>query len=169
MRAHLELEHALRDGDLDAARMALGDPAGFPNVQEPYTGQWVLALVLAWSPAATIREALELGADPNFEATDGFPALVEVTLSGREDRHAVLELLLAAGADVERRGLNDWTPLHVAATRDDAVGIGLLLRGGADPSARTDIDDHETPLELAVRAGNMRAAAALEAGGPWTT
>jgi ankyrin repeat protein len=169
MRAYLELEHALRGGDLDAARRALDDPAGFPDVREPYTGRWVFPLALAWSPAATIRELLELGAHPNFEANDGFPALVEVTLSEREDRHAVLELLLAAGADVGRRGLNDWTPLHAAASRDDAVAIGLLLRAHADPSARTGIDDHETPLELAVRAGNAQAATALEGGEPWTT
>ena len=169
MRAYLELEHALRGGDLDAARTALGDPSGFPGVREPYTGQWVFPLALAWSPAATIRELLELGADPNFEANDGFPALVEVTLSERDDRHRILELLLGAGADVERRGLNDWAPLHAAASRDDAVAIGLLLRGGADPSARTGIDEHETPLELAVRAGSTQAASALEAGDPCKT
>ena len=94
---------------------------------------------------------------------DGFPALVAVALSGRDDSLALLALLLEAGADVERRGLNDWTPLHAAASRDDAAAIELLLRWGADPSARTSIDDHATPLEEARRLGMVRAAAVLEA------
>lgn len=169
MRAYVELERALRAGDLDAARAVFGDADRFPNVRDPYTAQWILALGLAWSPEAAIEHLLELGADPNFAANDGFPALVAVTLSSRDDRHALIELLLANGADVERRGLNDWTPLHAAASIDDAAAIELLLRAHADPSARTSIDDHETALELAVRAGNERAVAALEAGEPWTT
>jgi ankyrin repeat protein len=115
-------------------------------------------------PAETVEELLELGADPNFEALDGFPALVGVILSERDDKPVVFALLLHAGADVDRRGLNDWTPLHAAAAQDDPELVGDLLRAGADPAGRTTIDDYETPLELALRAGKLRAAAALEPG-----
>jgi ankyrin repeat protein len=164
MRAYIELERSLRAGDVPRARAALGDPAGFPNVNDPYTNTPVLALALSWAPAETVEELLELGADPNFEALDGFPALVGVILSERDDKPVVFALLLHAGADVDRRGLNDWTPLHAAAAQDDPELVGDLLRAGADPAGRTTIDDYETPLELALRAGKLRAAAALEPG-----
>ena len=162
MRAYIELERALREGDVARARAALGDPPGFPSVNDPYTSTPLLALSLGWAPLEVVRELLDLGADPNFEALDGFPALAGVILSERDDRHVLVGLLLEAGADVDRRGINDWTPLHAAAAQDDPELVRDLLRAGADAAARTTIDDLETPLELALRAGKPRAAAALE-------
>src|SRR5262249_32673430 len=151
MRTYIELEHVLRSGDVARARVALGDPPGFPSVHEPYTNSPLLALALRWAPVETVEELLELGADPNFEALDGFPPVVGVILSERDDRHDLVELLLEAGADVGRRGINDWTPLHAAAAQDDPELVRALLRAGADAAARTTIDDLETPLELALR------------------
>ena len=165
-RTYTALERALRAGDLLTARAALGDPVEFPNVRDPYTHTHVLALALSWAPLPAIRQLLDDGASPDFDAADGFPALVAVVLSDRDDSSALLALLLEAGADVERRGLNDWTPLHAAASRDDAAAIELLLGWGADLSARTSIDDHATPLEEARRLGMARAAAVLEAATP---
>ncbi len=46
MRAYVELERALRAGDLDAARAVFADDDRFPNVRDPYTAQWILALAL---------------------------------------------------------------------------------------------------------------------------
>ena len=162
MRRYIELERALRAGDVPRARAALADRDGFPDVNDPYTNTPVLALALSWAPVESVADLLELGADPNFEALDGFPALLGVILSERDDKRALFELLLSAGADVGRRGLNDWTPLHAAAAEDEPELVRALLRAGADPTARTTIDDLETPLELAQRAGKLRAAAALE-------
>jgi uncharacterized protein len=164
MQAYIELERALRAGDVAGARAVLGDPAGFPSVADPYTSTPLLALALAWAPVEAVAELLELGADPNYEALDGFPALVGVILSARDVRHVLFELLLEAGAEVDRRGINDWTPLHAAAAQDDPQFVRDLLRAGADAGARTTIDDVETPLELALRSGKLRAAAALESG-----
>jgi ankyrin repeat protein len=161
MAAYIALEAAMRAGDLDGARAALGDDPEFPNVHDPYTHTPLLALALHWAPLPAVAELLRLGADPNFEALDGFPALVLVALHGREETHALLRLLIGAGADVNRRGLNDWTPLHAAASRDDAEAVAILLAAGADPSLRTTIDELMTPLEEAEAYGNLRAAAAL--------
>lgn len=61
---------------------------------------------------------------------------------------AVVEALLAAGADVGARDDAGYTPLHAAAvsSRNPRV-LELLLEAGADPDARTDAG--ETPLEIA--------------------
>ena len=163
MRASIELERALEAGDLDAARRALGDPDGWPNVTDPYLFDSVLGRALGCAPLAAIEALLAAGADPNFHPQDdGFPSLFDVLHHRRadrpelrrwHDRHDVLRALLAAGAEVDARGLNDWTALHHACADGDAVAARLLLEAGADPHARTRIDDLETPLEIAEQVG----------------
>ncbi len=129
----------------------------------------MLQVALGWAPLETIRELLDAGADPNFQPMDdGFPSLIDVLhhrLSDRpelqhwEDGHEVLALLLEHGGDVHRRGLNDWTALHFAAAADDADAVTMLLEAGADPDARTRIDDLETPVEIAERGAPNALAA----------
>ena len=73
----------------------------------------------------------------------------------------VLRLLLAFGADPNQRGLNDYTPLHMAVDVRDLIAIQILLDAGADPSLRTRIDDCDTPEEMARAAGLDAFAAVL--------
>jgi uncharacterized protein len=58
-------------------------------------------------------------------------------------------LLLAFGADPNQRGINDYTPLHMAVAERNPVAVQTLLDGGANPELRTRIDECETPLEMA--------------------
>ena len=153
MAAYIALETAMRAGDVAASRAALGDDPSFPNLCDPYTDTPLLALALHRAPTETVAELLRLGADPNFEALDGFPALVLLAHHGREGRHELMRLLIEAGADLDAHGFNDWTPLHTAVNANDAEAVAVLLAAGADPSVRTRIDDLETPLEQAVTAG----------------
>jgi uncharacterized protein len=71
-------------------------------------------------------------------------------------------LLLSFGAHVEQRGINDYTPLHYAAAKNDLRIIELLLAHGADPSARTRIDELSTPIEKAEKRKFSEAAEILE-------
>ncbi|TIR71226.1 MAG: ankyrin repeat domain-containing protein, partial [Mesorhizobium sp.] len=79
----------------------------------------------------------------------------------RPDRLQLIQILLEQGADPNMRGVNDWTPLHYAVAQRDAEAIRLLLASGADPSLRTRIDDCETALEGADRAGFEAGASLL--------
>lgn len=65
------------------------------------------------------------------------------------DKHEVLKLLIAAGAEVNTHGIHDWTALHMATVRNDRVAIKILLAAGADSSVRTRIDNYATPEEEA--------------------
>ena len=65
----------------------------------------------------------------------------------------IIELLLSFGADPNQRGLDDYTPLHMAVGERNLPAIEPLLKGGADPRLRTRIDYCETPREMAEKMG----------------
>jgi ankyrin repeat protein len=157
----MAIDRACRAGDLEALRAALGHPADFPNSRPPIgAGDHCLEYAIYHAPLALVRSLLELGADPNY-ASSGFPSLLAALSTVRPDRLDILALLLEFGAAVDQRGLNDWTPLHYAVARDDPRAVELLLAGGADPQARTRIDERSMPLEDALRLGRGEAARLL--------
>ena len=83
-------------------------------------GEIILEYAIYHSPLAFIRRLLELGADPNYGDHAGFPSLIAALSCGaRKDRDEILELLLANGADIQQRGMNDYTPLHTAVGLQD--------------------------------------------------
>jgi hypothetical protein len=162
------IDDAYRIGDLDAVLDALGNPTGFPNCLHPWgagLSDFPLEHAIYWSPLVFIQTLLEDGADPNYPGTDGFPSLIAALSTDRADRLNVARLLLSFNADVQQRGVNDWTPLHYAASLDDATAVALLLAHGADPNVRTRIDDCATPLEEAEKFSRRRACDALRKSG----
>jgi len=164
-RVYLQLERALRAGDLGQLPTEISAAADFPNAPDPYTHTPLLALAISWAPVITVGQLLAAGADPNFEALDGFPALVGAVMSGRDDRSSLLQVLVDAGAELDRQGINGWTALHAAASLNDEPSARVLLTSGANPVARTGVDLDETPLDEANRAGSARVAELLRAAG----
>ena len=167
------IDDAFRNGDLDALRAAVDDPAVIPNGPMPLTIGSCLVHAIYRSPLAFIRTLLEIGANPNAPADDGFPPLI-ATLSclrdqpgatPRTDVDEILRLLLQFHADPNQRGINDYTALHIAVAERDPLAVQILLDHGADPELRTRIDDCETPLEMARAAGLTDIAAILERKG----
>jgi len=75
----------------------------------------------------------------------------------------VLRLLLAFGSDPNQRGINDYTPLHMAVAEHNLGAVELLLEAGADPRLRTRIDDCESPRDVAQTAGLHEIAELLAA------
>ena len=155
------IEAAFRDGNIQALRAAVDDPAQLPNGPMPLSIGSCLVYAIYHSPLSFIRTLLELGADPNAPVDDGFPPLIAALTCTRPERGVpprtdvdrIIGFLLEFGADPNQRGINDYTPLHMAVAERNALGIQLLLEGGADPDLRTRIDDYETPVEMAERAG----------------
>ncbi|XP_047101844.1 BTB/POZ and MATH domain-containing protein 3-like [Schistocerca piceifrons] len=75
-----------------------------------------------------------------------------------------LRALIAAGADVEARGVPwGWTALHWAARRGDVEAARLLVGAGAAVDARTD--GGWTPLHVAACYSRAEVAAALLVAG----
>lgn len=150
----LRVHEAFQRGDLDGLRSLLGDPPEFPNSPSPSLaiGNF-LEYAIYHSPLAFVRTLLELGAEIEYEHS-GFSCLIAALSTERADKRELLELLLSFGADIEQRGVNDHTPLHYAVSRGDLQAVALLLDHGADPRARTRIDEYSTPLEDAERVGS---------------
>jgi uncharacterized protein len=162
MSEALAIHEAYKRGDLDTLRALLGDPPDFPNCRGPVgVGEILLEYAIYHSPFAFIFTLLELGADPNYEDHAGVPSLIAALSADRADRYQIIDLLLGSGADLQQRGINDWTPLHYAAATEDVEGIELLLAHGADAKARTRIDNCATPLEEAEILGRSGAVRAL--------
>ncbi len=158
----IQLHEAYKRGDLDTVRTALGNAEDFPNCPGPMgMGPIILEYAIYWSPLVFIRTLLELGADPNYASPGGFPSLIATLSTDRPDRIEILDLLLSHGADVGQRGVNDYTPLHYAASLNDCRAIELLVSRGADLEARTNVDDFATPLEESEILGRAEAARLL--------
>lgn len=111
-------------------------------------GRTILAQAIDHGSVAAIQLLLDVGADPNYETWDGFPALYSaVDRDTCPDQHEIIQLLAAAGVDLHTRGINDWTPLHLAAVNGRKDLVELLVELGADLTVRTRIDDYATPAE----------------------
>jgi ankyrin repeat protein len=163
------IDAAFRAGDLEGLRAAVEDASVVPNGPMPLAIGPCLVYAIYHSPRRFIAELLALGADPDGADGDGFPPLIAALsclrtapgTTGRQDVPAVLSLLLDHGANPDQRGLNDWTPLHMAVAERSLPCVQLLLARGADPTCRTRIDAYDTPREFAITIGATDLAQVL--------
>ena len=163
------IERAFAAGDLEALRAAVDDPSTVPNGVMPIEIGPCLVFAIYRSPLSFIRTLLELGAEPNAPVDDGFPPLIAALscaqqvegATPRTDLDDLLRLLLAFGADPNQRGINDYTPLHMAVAVGQPRAVAILMDAGADPDLRTRIDACETPIEMAEAAGLAAVAAVM--------
>lgn len=107
---------------------------------------------------AQILLALEAGADPDARDPWGMTPLMAAVQHRRVD---VIEMLGRAGADPNkpRHGMDRFTPLHMAAWRNDLDAVDALLKMGADAARRTWL----TPIDWA--GGRDVIEALVRAGG----
>ena len=160
------IHEAFVAGDAVALAAILRSPRWFDaELPEAFGGGHALVYAIYWSPPAFVEWMIEAGADVNFAADDGFPALHAALSLDLPRRREVLAVLLARAVDVNRRGINDWTPLHYAVIQRDDLAIKALLEARADPDLRTRIDQFSTALEDARALGFGAGVELLGSGG----
>lgn len=132
---------------------------GFPHGGDEFIGRRWITNAIDCGSVASVRWMLARKVNLRFQDNAGYTVLHSALDREGSDRHELLEFLLEAGADVNAKGVNDWTPAHMAAVREDLEALRILVKYGADLSIRTDIDSYATPLE---EARHLRKLAAVE-------
>jgi ankyrin repeat protein len=94
------------------------------------------------------------GATVVFDDDEGFTCLHSAIGPDKPDHTEIIRILIAAGADNNARGTNDYTPVHYAAVRNDIEALIILVDEGADLSIRTRIDAYATALKEAQLMGS---------------
>ena len=158
MREYRNAIELLEAGTSEQLEQLARDLDGFPDGVDTFIGRRWITNALDCGSSLSVGWMLQRGVSLNFRDEEGYTPLHSVLARKQGDRYQLLERLLAAGAPVNLKGVNDWTPAHMAAALDDVEALRLLVRWGADLSIRTDIDDQATPLEEARMLGKSRAA-----------
>jgi uncharacterized protein len=117
-------------------------------------GFTALSLASYFGQLETANFLVKHGADVNLVSTNSFQvAPLHAATAGKH--YAIVELLLANGADVNARQQNDWVPLHSAAQHGDVKLIQMLMNAGADTTPKTS--DDKTALDLAIESKSAEA------------
>ncbi|WP_241462579.1 ankyrin repeat domain-containing protein [Tateyamaria sp. ANG-S1] len=153
-----EIQTRLKNGELDQLEFASQVVDGFPLERDScYGSPWIVHAVSSGS-LQSVKWMIEKGVNLQPICTDGYPPVIRCIEVEGPEKYQILSLLIDAGADINERGINGWTPLHVAAVRDDEASMRILLEGGADRTITTKIDDDATAEEEARNLGHRKSA-----------
>ncbi len=135
------LFQAISQQDTDYAKELLENGAD-PDKRPEHTG--FLPLEIAETPAM-VSLLLSYGANPNLADRAGDTSLHHAVF--KEEALPVIRLLVKAGADVNKKGRNEFTPLHLAVQRyiehpDKKTSVEIirfLAQAGADLNSQDEI------------------------------
>lgn len=119
---------------------------GAPMVATNAVGNTPLHLAAYYGAIEIVREILRADAVPiDVRNIYGEMPLHHAVRNGW---YAIAAELIAKGSPVSSPDRRGWHPLHIAAYYGDATMISILLRHGADPSARNA--EGRTPRDIAL-------------------
>lgn len=144
--AEVNVWTAIRIGDTGRALALLAENPQLINEKSPDLGFLPLQVASRMANIAVVRWLLDHGADANSVNPMDNTALWFVCQSGAEDpaRLNMAQMLISAGADINRICENGSTALCYAAWRGPAAMVELLLKHGA----RHWIGDNEGKLPI---------------------
>jgi ankyrin repeat protein len=134
---------AARAGDLEAIKTLLdgGIDVNGPDSEE---GWAPLFHAVHMRQAAAVVLLLERGADPNKR----FDRLVPLEVAAAQRDPAILEILLAHGADIRARGPDGSTALSVAVSGGAMTDGDLPFLGGCHPATVRALLAHDPSQRL---------------------
>lgn len=139
----------LGSGDIDKLEEAALIIDDFPNGKDDFINRDWITNAIDCGCIDSVKWMLKKGVNLNFRDEEGVTPLLSAIDRELPNKYEIFELLINEGAPINKRGWNDWTPLHQAAVREDIEALKILLKNGADLTIRTRIDDFATPLEKA--------------------
>ncbi|MCY4195784.1 MAG: ankyrin repeat domain-containing protein [Rhodobacteraceae bacterium] len=97
----------------------------------------VLHAAIKSDDISNVRLILADGLDPNIPDTSAPSGLATPLIHAAwYDQPEIVQMLIAAGADVDMKNGNGLTPLHLVAHRASTKTVQHLLAAGADPNGR---------------------------------
>ncbi len=111
-------------------------------------GNHLLHVLAQHNQFKAIQRCINAGIDINKRSDWSYATPLHLALS--VGAHEMVEVLVAAGADLTLRDCIGNTPLHAAAMWGDLRTVALLVEVGADASARNA--DDMTPSETSMHA-----------------
>ena len=129
-----------------------------------YLGDNWLTHAILCASLECVRWIISKGVNMNFKSPGGYFPLHSCIDRDLPNKYEIMQLLIDNGADVnigtelETMGFNGWSPLHMAAARNDLEAIKILLDNGADTTLKTIIDNYCTAEEEALLLGKPEAA-----------
>ena len=160
-KSNLSIFEAAALGKTDRLTVLLDADAGLIGIHST-DGFGVLGLAVFFGHSEATALLLARGGDPNDPARNATQVTALHAAAAQRDPELAVRLtrmLLANGADPNRRQQQEWTPLHAAAHSGNTVLVQLLLAMGADPKP---VNAHgKTPADLALEAGFVDFATAL--------
>jgi ankyrin repeat protein len=157
-----EAMNSIINGDLKHLQFLTSEHEDFPNGQDSFIQRHWITNAVDCGTFEVVQWMLTQNVSLHFRDDEGYSPLHSAIDRENSDKHRVLELLCLAGANINAHGINDWTPLHMAAARNDVESLRILLTHGADTDIRTRIDSYATPLEEAKLLGSNDAVKFLQ-------
>ena len=139
----------IKQGDIDLLNEIEFLVDDFPYGKDHFVGRHWIINAIDFGAVKTIKWMLDRKVDLDFVDDEGFtPILAAIEFEG-ENMFEIIRLLIEYGAPIDKQGINSFTPLHLAARRNDLALCQLLVESGANYDIKTKIDDYATPLEEA--------------------
>jgi len=136
----------------------------FPHGVDDLLGRrWIRNAIEGGSMAA-VKWMLDGEVDLAAQDDDGYTPLHAAVERDLPNKYEIIESLLRAGAPVNAIGIDNCTPAHFAAVRDDVEALRLFAKFGADFSVRSAANGRATPLEEALRCNSEQAIRFLQGG-----
>ena len=123
---------------------------------------WRLSIAVQGANVERVNESLQKGADINDDGNDGMTALHwafypdpladdDSSDQERKDMEKIVKLLVKSGANVGKKNVMGWTPLHFAARGASLDSVKFLLVQRPDVNAADN--RKQTPLFIAAMKG----------------
>lgn len=138
--------------DWDIARSLVSN--GAEVNMKPGSDDTPLNSVALYAPKEIVALFLDNGANVNVRLTSSGPAPLHNACMRADKNTEIVELLIAAGADINAKCCSDqadgWTPLYFACLHENTKAVGLLIAKGAKINVLSESGD--TPLHYATNA-----------------